>query len=62
MADLKRAFAGEAEYVAPGDGAPFAKLWVVTKQHPNSTQLGIKRVAAYFNEKLARAHAASLER
>lgn len=58
--DFKIAKAGSAEYMARGDGQPFATLWIVTTQQQNSTPQGVKRVAAYFSEKLARAHAASL--
>lgn len=58
--DFKTKFAGRAEYVARGDGKPFATLWIVTTQHHNSTPQGVKRVAAYFSEHLARSHAANL--
>lgn len=47
----------EVDYL---DDAPRTKLWIVTTQSPNSTPLGVKRVAAYFAEELARAHAAKL--
>lgn len=60
MSDFKHAYAGDMQYIARADGKPGAKLWVVTKQPPNSTPLGVKRVAAYFAEGLARAHAAKL--
>ncbi len=58
--DFKKAYAGKAEYIAPGDGKPYATLWIVTTQRHNSTPQGIKRIAAYFSEHLARSHAASL--
>ena len=60
MTDFKHAYAGDAQYVARADGKPSATLWVVTKQSTNSTPSGVKRVAAYFSEHLARSHAAKL--
>jgi hypothetical protein len=58
--DYKKAYAGSEEYIGRGDGEPFATLWVVTVQQQSTTPQGVKRVAAYFSEKLARSHAASL--
>jgi hypothetical protein len=60
--DYKHAYAGNMQYVARADGKPWGTLWIVTTQNPNSTPLGVKRVAAYFSEALARAHAAQLVR
>ena len=60
MTVYKPAYAGNKQYVARADGKPGATLWIVTTQSPNSTSLGVKRVAAYFGEELARAHAAKL--
>lgn len=58
--DFKHAYAGDAQYVARGDGKPGAVLWIVTKQSANGTPIGVRRVAAYFSEHLARSHAAKL--
>ena len=57
--DYKHAWAGDKQYVARGDGKQ-TKVWIVTTQARNATPQGVKRVAAYFSEKLARAHAAKL--
>lgn len=59
MADYKHAYAGKMQYVTRGDGKKH-KVWIVTARDHNSTSLGVQRVAAYFSEALARAHAAAL--
>ena len=58
--DLTFKEAGDKSYTARADGKPGAKVWIVTKRSQNSTPLGVERVAAYFREELARAHAAKL--
>lgn len=59
MGEFKHAYAGDEQYTARVDGKATA-VWIVTTRAQNSTPLGVKRVAAYFSEKLARAHAAKL--
>jgi hypothetical protein len=57
MTDYKMAWAGDEQYVAPGDDTKKARVWIVYVRWPTGK---IDRDAAYFSEKLARAHAAKL--